>query len=204
MLSHWKRKGRPTRLNQNLYDEAVTATKSKTTKIYPLFCHSKDIIMGFKDLKKLFQKFHKQNFRLSVIVQVSTVLNRTVDRDWHFDNPCGSHFQSRVRWLPHSLSKRQSLSTTRVLFRTTFIRVITLNLLMKWLLGSNLWQLYWTVSLTNLLKIIASSTIGHLSMTLASQQCFLVHLLYLSCLLHGIFKCCQTQPKYHHRWIVFQ
>ena len=155
--------------------------------------------MGFKDLEKLFQKFHKQNFRLSVIVGVNTVLNRTVNRDWRFDNLCGSHFQSRV-----SLSKRQSLSTTTVLFRTTFIQVITLNPLMKWLLGSNLWQLNRTVFLTNLLQIIASSTIGHLSMTLASQQCFPVHLLYLSCLLHGIFKCCQTQPKYHHRWIVFQ
>ena len=45
------------------------------------------------------------------------------------------------RWLPHRLSKRQSLSTTTVLFRTTFTRTIKLNLLLKWLLGSNLWQL---------------------------------------------------------------
>ena len=43
------------------------------------------------------------------------------------------------RWLPHRLSKRQSLSTT-VLFRTTFTRTIKLNLLLKWLLGSNLSQ----------------------------------------------------------------
>ena len=34
------------------------------------------------------------------------------------------------RWLPHSLSKRQSLSTTTVLFRTTFTRTIKLNLLL--------------------------------------------------------------------------
>ena len=32
------------------------------------------------------------------------------------------------RWLPHRLSKRQSLSTTTVLFRTTFTRTIKLNL----------------------------------------------------------------------------
>ena len=83
------------------------------------------------------------------------------------------------RWPPHKLSKRQSLWTTRVLFRTTFTRTmrvpnrvlqswasnkgnpgsrasnkgspgsrktfwrsltITLNLLIKWLLGSNLSQ----------------------------------------------------------------
>ena len=42
------------------------------------------------------------------------------------------------RWLPHRLSKRQSLSTTTVLFRTTFTRTIKLNLFLKWLLGSNL------------------------------------------------------------------
>ena len=44
------------------------------------------------------------------------------------------------RWLPHRLSKRQSLPTTTVLFRTTFTRTIKLNLLLKWLLGSNLSQ----------------------------------------------------------------
>ena len=44
------------------------------------------------------------------------------------------------RWLPHRLSKRPSLSITTVLFRTTFTRTIILNLLMKWLQGSNLSQ----------------------------------------------------------------
>ena len=44
------------------------------------------------------------------------------------------------RWLPDRLSKRQSLSTTKVLFRTFFTRTIKLNLLLKWLLGSNLSQ----------------------------------------------------------------
>ena len=44
------------------------------------------------------------------------------------------------------LSKRQSLSTTTVLFRTTFIWTIKLNLLLKWHLGSNLSQTeYWRV-----------------------------------------------------------
>ena len=38
------------------------------------------------------------------------------------------------RRLPHRLSKRQSLSTTTVWFRTTFPRTIKLNLLLKWLL----------------------------------------------------------------------
>ena len=49
------------------------------------------------------------------------------------NNLCGSHLQSYIwRWLPHRLSKRQSLSTTTVLFRTTFTRTIKLNLLLKW------------------------------------------------------------------------
>ena len=46
------------------------------------------------------------------------------------------------RRLPHRLSKRQSLSTTTVWFRTTFPRTIKLNLLwlLKWLVDSNLSQ----------------------------------------------------------------
>ena len=43
------------------------------------------------------------------------------------------------RWLPHRLLKCQSLSTI-VLFRTTFTQKIILNLLMNWLLGSNVSQ----------------------------------------------------------------
>ena len=35
------------------------------------------------------------------------------------------------RWLPHRLSKHQSLSTTTVLFRTTFTQTIKLNLLLN-------------------------------------------------------------------------
>ena len=45
------------------------------------------------------------------------------------------------RWLPHRLLKCQSLSTI-VLFRTTFTHKIILNLLMNWLLGSNVSQCY--------------------------------------------------------------
>ena len=57
------------------------------------------------------------------------------------------------RWPSHRLSKRQSLSTTTVQFRTTFIRTIKLNLLLKWPLGSNLSQLSNTVCCTNCIKL---------------------------------------------------
>ena len=36
------------------------------------------------------------------------------------------------RWLPHRLSKCQSLSTTTILFRIKFTRTIRLNLLLKY------------------------------------------------------------------------
>ena len=87
--------------------------------------------------------------KLRLIVRVNVVLNRTVfiDSDLRFDNLCGSHLQSQKmttvqvwRWLPHRLSKSQSMSTTTVLFRTTFTQTIKRNLLLKWLLGSNLSQ----------------------------------------------------------------
>ena len=55
------------------------------------------------------------------------------------------------RWLPHRLSKHQSLSTTTVLFWTTFTRTLKLNLLLKWLLGSNLSQKY-NICDTNILS----------------------------------------------------
>ena len=48
-----------------------------------------------------------------------------------------THFDSIS---PHRLSKRQSLSTITVLFRTTFTWTIILNLLMKWIQDSNLSQ----------------------------------------------------------------
>ena len=54
-------------------------------------------------------------------------------------NPRGKTFWL-WRWLQHRLSKRQSPSTTTVLFRTTFTRTIKINPLLKWLLGSNLSQ----------------------------------------------------------------
>ena len=50
-----------------------------------------------------------------------------------------------LNWVPHRLSKRQSLSTTvTVLFRTTITRTIMLHLLIKWLLDSNLSQYYFS------------------------------------------------------------
>ena len=41
--------------------------------------------------------------RLSLIVRVNVVLNRTVvfDSDWRFDNLCGSHFQPGQSELYH-------------------------------------------------------------------------------------------------------
>ena len=45
-----------------------------------------------------------------------------------------------IYWIPHGLSKRQSLSMKTVLSRTKSTRTIILSLLMKSLLGSNLSQ----------------------------------------------------------------
>ena len=57
------------------------------------------------------------------------------------------HTDSEFRWLPHRLSKRRSLSTTTVLFRTTFTRTIIPNLFMKLLITDTIWLLSITVSL---------------------------------------------------------
>ena len=59
--------------------------------------------------------------RLSMIVRVNVVLSRTVvvDSDWGFNNLCSSHPQGQ-RWLPHRLSKCQSLSTKTVKLELTF------------------------------------------------------------------------------------
>ena len=57
------------------------------------------------------------------------------------------HTDSELRWLPHRLSKRRSLSTTTVLFRTTFTRTIIPNLFMKLLITDTIWLLSITVSL---------------------------------------------------------
>ena len=65
--------------------------------------------------------------RLSLIVRMNVVLNRTVV----VDSDCQQHCNS--------------LSTTTGLFRTTFTRTIKLNLLLKWLLGSNLSQFYYVL-----------------------------------------------------------
>ena len=80
------------------------------------------------------------------------------------------------RWLPHRLSKRQSLSTTTVLFRTTFTRTIKLNLL-------------------NLLLMLFFSTRKHLSMTSRAilsnffeEQWIQNHPQYLSGLSNALFR----------------
>ena len=59
--------------------------------------------------------------RLSMIVRVNVVVNRTVvvDSNQRFDNLCGSLLYLWLwRWLPHRLLNRRSLSTTTVLLRT--------------------------------------------------------------------------------------
>ena len=86
------------------------------------------------DVKHHCERFEPRSHfksRLKLIVRVNVVLNRTVvvDSDWRFDNLCGSHLQSQRLWS--RLSKRQSLSTTTVLFRTRFTRTIKLKLLLK-------------------------------------------------------------------------
>ena len=106
--------------------------------------------------------------RLSMIVRVNVVLNRTVvvDSDWRFDNLCGSHLQSQselyhVSWWYETvvidligqlhcdviglLSVKPRcywlwrLVMSLVRFDPSH-RTIILNLLMKWHLGSNLSQ----------------------------------------------------------------
>ena len=69
---------------------------------------------------------------LKKTIWVIGVLRRTVVSDWRFDNLCGSHLQRR--WLPHRLSKRQSLTT--VLLRTPITQMVFFNHGML-LLGSN-------------------------------------------------------------------
>ena len=85
--------------------------------------------------------------RSSLIVRVNVVLNRTlvVDSDWRFDNLCGSHLQSQSE-LYHVSWWYYTLSTTIVLFRTTFTRTIKLNLLLKWLLAWVVQTFPWTTN----------------------------------------------------------
>ena len=64
----------------------------------------------------------------------------------------------------HRLSKCQSLSTTTVLFRTTFTQTMNLKLLLKWLLGSNLSQfvrILHKISATHDIRVLCSSDNGH-------------------------------------------
>ena len=79
------------------------------------------------NLKILLKKNNLSSFkrRLSLIARVNVVLNRIVV----VDSDCVNNIV-------------KSLSTTTGLFRTTFTWTIKLNLLLKWLLGSNLSQFY--------------------------------------------------------------
>ena len=164
----WEGERRETRFLLPAFLCAQTfSEREKSLGTRQIFCLIKESPPPWK------QRINKS--RLSLIVRVNVVLNRTVvvDSDWRFDNLCGSHQVSCItdrrpitsrrnwpirsitrvyhqltwynslwlwRWPPLRLSKRQSLSTTTVLFRTTFTQTIKLNLLFKWLLGSNLSQ----------------------------------------------------------------
>ena len=75
----------------------------------------------------------------SILIILIVLANKNVAFAY-FVTICKLHWLWRWSWLPHRLSKRQSLSTTTVLFRTTLTRTIILNLLIKWILGSNLSQ----------------------------------------------------------------
>ena len=59
--------------------------------------HSKlPLTLQFSNCKRFEARSHFKS-RLSLIVRVNVVLNRTVvvDSDWRFDNLCGSHLQSQ-------------------------------------------------------------------------------------------------------------
>ena len=76
------------------------------------------------------------------------------------------YFSLTLRMTTVQVSKRESLSTTTVLFRTTFTRRIKLNLLLKWLLGSNLSQIYNSTLTSSLLFILlVVSSWGFISVT---------------------------------------
>ena len=82
--------------------------------------------------------------RLSLIVRVNVVLNRTVvvDSDWRFDNLSGSYLQcgqahGTKLWQDDYRTDCRNVShtsTTTVLFKTMFTRAIKLNLLLLFLL----------------------------------------------------------------------
>ena len=63
--------------------------------------------------------------KLSMIIWVNTVLNRTVvDSNCCFNNVCRSHLQS------HAQVVEMSFTLTTVLFRITFTQTIILNLIL--------------------------------------------------------------------------
>ena len=93
--------------------------------------------------------------RLSLIVLVNVVLNRTVvvDSDWFSNNLCGSHLQSQselyhIIWWYYTLVidligqlRRHVIGRLSVKLWCHWLWRFV-KLLLKWLLGSNLSQLY--------------------------------------------------------------
>ena len=106
--------------------------------------------------------------RLSVIIWVNAVLNRTVAdvSDWRFSNLCGCHLQSSKWWLMVfnstdliQLTLTLKMTTAQVVEMSVTVNnngpiqdyvhpdEIILNLLMKWLLGSNQMGKRWGLGL---------------------------------------------------------
>ena len=111
--------------------------------------------------------------RLSLIVLVNVVLNRTVvvDSDWFSNNLCGSHLQSQselyhIIWWYYTLVidligqlRRHVIGHLSVKLWCHWLWRLV-KLLLKWLLGSNLSQLYLPAcenSIINTLKTLQVS-----------------------------------------------
>ena len=88
------------------------------------------------------------------------------------------------RWLPHRLSKRQSMPTKTVLFRTTFTRTIKLNLLLLCLCYEHYLSGCWKTWRTQMLSFVS----------------LLVHLL-LHLILHLVGKLPKLSICYLSCWV---
>ena len=86
------------------------------------------LLIGWKFSRppgKLFQALYfKQPYMYNLLAQVPTTWTTA-----QVLNNLDYHTGTQQPGLPHRLSKCQSLSTTKVLFRTTFTRTIKVNLL---------------------------------------------------------------------------
>ena len=67
--------------------------------------------------------------RLSLIVRLNVVLNRTVvvDSDWRFDNLCGSHLQSQSELYHVSWWSLKKLTATCITYSTDYYQRLTLE-----------------------------------------------------------------------------